>query len=292
MRILVTGASGFIGRHLLRRLVEAGCFEVFAVARGPNPESDPSVHWISVDLADHNDFAGLPSAMDAVVHLAQSRSYRTFPDGAPDVYRINVDATFQLLEWARSTGVRTLVHASTGSVYRPQPYRLTEGAATSADSFYAASKIAAEALCAAYAPVLPVTVLRLFAVYGPGPSDSVFSRLLRRIARGETIELDGGLGLITTPTYVTDCVDAIVQSLLTAEALRTFNICGDEEISLRDACVIFGALLNREPHLLGNDKSPARLSGDNSQARCALRWQPRHSLREGLTALVRAHREQ
>lgn len=288
MRVVVTGAGGFIGQHMIAKLAEDPDVEVVALVRStPTPSSNNASH-IAVDLSTRGWVRHLPTTVDVVVHLAQSRSHRLFPGGATDVYRVNVGATFELLEWARSSGAAAVVFASSGSVYESAPHRLAEGDPVAASSFYAASKIAGEALCTAYAQQFEMTILRFFGVYGPGSSDSVLPRLMQRIARGETIDLDGGIGLVTTPTFVSDCVDAIVRCIRVSGergAARVLNVCGDEEISLSDACVVLGTILGREPHVTANSKTPMRLSGTNARARALLGWHPRHALHEGLVAL-------
>jgi nucleoside-diphosphate-sugar epimerase len=291
MRVIVTGAAGFIGQHLAARLLKESDMDVTHVVRTSDSSSTNLRNdAIAVDLSVPGWTRRLPAGVDVVVHLAQSRQHRSFPQGASDVYQVNVNATFELLEWARAANVRKFIFASTGSVYRPQPRRLTEDDATHTNSFYAASKIAGEMFCSAYGGQFDVTILRLFGAYGPGPSTSVLPRLMRMIANGETITLDGGLGLLTTPVYVSDCADAMMRCIRATEnrgAVRVLNICGDEEVSLRDACAILGELLGREPVLLANDRLPSILSGNNTRAKELLGWSPRYGLRDGLAALCR-----
>jgi len=289
MRVIVTGAGGFIGQHLMARLAEEHDIEAIGIVRTPSSSLEAR-STIEADIAAPGWTRRLPSIADAVVHLAQSRHHRAFPEGASDVYQVNVNATFELLEWSRLAGVGNFVFASTGSVYRAQDRLLTEDDAIFGSSFYAASKIAAEAFCSAYAKQFHTTALRIFGAYGPGASDSVLPRLMRKVANGETITLDGGVGLLTTPTYVADCVDAIVSSLrsnATAESSRVLNVCGDEEVSLHAACTILGELLDVQPRLVANNNAPMRLSGSNARAKQALAWSPRYGLREGLAVLCR-----
>lgn len=288
MRVLVTGAGGFIGSHVVARLTE--CADVLAVRRAHAVASPSPTHRvIAADLSVSGWTNAMPAGIHVVIHLAQSRAYRQLPGGARDVYRVNVDSTFELLEWSRQTGVRHFIFASTGSVYRPQDYPLSEDAPTSPASFYPASKLAAETLCASFAAYFRVTILRLFGVYGPGISDGVLPRLMHRVARSEPITLDGGLGLVTTPTYIEDCVAAIESAAESPSARagpRVLNVCGDEEISLRDACITLGDLLQKPAVLVANDKSALRLSGDNARLKAELSWSPQWSLRAGLARLA------
>ena len=114
MRVLVTGANGFVGRRLLE--THSGGHELVALARTRGPEL-PGVEWIEHDLVEPLADARLPDRIDAVIHLAQSRRYREFPEGARDVFEVNTRSTFELLEYARRAGARSFVFASTGGVY-------------------------------------------------------------------------------------------------------------------------------------------------------------------------------
>src|SRR5437870_2140671 len=104
-RILITGATGFIGRHLVERL--RAQHELYCIARAIPPAVSDRVFWVKDDLAVGLNEGQLPSRLDAVVHLAQSSRYRDFPEGARDVFAINVRSTFDLLEYARRSGARS-----------------------------------------------------------------------------------------------------------------------------------------------------------------------------------------
>src|SRR5262249_12395477 len=107
-RVLVTGANGFIGRHLVAALARR--HHVFGVTRGL--DSVPrlaGVEWIEQDLGQPISSGLLPPRIDAVVHLAQSRSYREFPEKAADIFRVNVGSTQDLLDHARLAGAETFV---------------------------------------------------------------------------------------------------------------------------------------------------------------------------------------
>src|SRR4030095_13942435 len=98
MRILVTGGTAFLGTSLLPML--AG-HEVFALTRSARPSGErDAVSWIEADLGGDLDTAKLPARMDAIIHLAQSDAYKSFPDGAVDMLRVNVEAPSRLLRWA------------------------------------------------------------------------------------------------------------------------------------------------------------------------------------------------
>src|SRR4051794_36837058 len=109
MRMVVTGATGFLGGHLLPRLVERG--DVFAVHRAKTPPARiEGVSWIETDLA-RDSLDALPDRVDAILHLAHSRHYRELPDQIRDVFDVNVGATIRLLEYGRRAGCGVFVLA-------------------------------------------------------------------------------------------------------------------------------------------------------------------------------------
>jgi len=124
MAVLVTGGGGFLGTALLPRLVARG--EVIALRRpGTQPSQVDGVRWVVQDLAAPLS-ADLPERIDAVIHLAQSRRYREFPDGAIDVYEVNAGATVRLLEYCSRAGAASFTYASSGAVYAPGPEPVNE----------------------------------------------------------------------------------------------------------------------------------------------------------------------
>src|SRR5262245_66645035 len=114
MRVVVTGAAGFIGSALLRRL--AG-HEVIAVIRPGCTVA--GAECIPLDLSQPLDVALLPSRIDVVIHLAQSSRARIFPQGAADAFAVHVASTAALLDWATRAGASRFCLVSTGSVYEP-----------------------------------------------------------------------------------------------------------------------------------------------------------------------------
>src|SRR5689334_14237315 len=116
MKLLVTGAHGFIGNHLIRELQNR--HEVFALARKLPPQSTSGpTRWIEQDLNRPLDYARLPQRVDAIIHLAQSEFYKQFPERADDIFNVNTNSTFQLLEYGRKSGAEHFVFTSTVGVY-------------------------------------------------------------------------------------------------------------------------------------------------------------------------------
>ena len=179
MKILITGATGFIGSCLSKALVDR--HKVFALSRSIETEStENGLEAVNADLS-HSGFAKkLPPDVDSVIHLAQSEKYRDFPDGVADMCQVNINATLELLEWARRTGVKHFVFASSANVYEETTSTLSEGSKALPNSFYGASKLSAEHLALQYKEFFQVDILRFFTVYGPFQTGMLIPNIIDR----------------------------------------------------------------------------------------------------------------
>lgn len=279
-RILITGASGFLGRRLVAHLGPR--HELFCLGRSAPPGGAGEVHWVAHDLARPLAEAALPARVDAVVCLAQSRRYREFPAGAADMFAVNLRATFELLEYARGAGAARFFLASTGGVYAPGPEPLDEDAPVSPPTFYARSKYAAELLAAAYQPHLHVVAARFFFIYGPGQRGMLVPNLLGRVLRGEPVTVEGRPGMRVNPIYVDDAV-AAVEAALALEGSAVLNVAGDEVVSLTGLVRLMEGATGRPAHIgYGEARGGGDLVGDNRRMKALLGVAPRTPLAEGL----------
>ena len=279
MKILLTGATGFIGGRLVDEL--AARHELIALGRS-RPEG--VADWIEHDLASPLQPSALPGRIDAVVHLAQSRRYREFPDGAGDMFAINVQSTFSLLEYARSAGAHCFVFASTGGMYAHSYERLVETAPVKPIDFYLSSKYAAELVAANYQQVFRTIVLRFFFVYGPGQRGMLVPRLLERVRAGEPVVVEGERGVRINPIYVTDAV-RVFEPALSLERSDVFNVAGDEIVSIEELVAAMGSVTGRQPIVEHGPRSlDGDLVGDNARMKDVLGVVPQVTLEEGLAA--------
>jgi nucleoside-diphosphate-sugar epimerase len=284
VRVLVTGATGFVASHLCPALARDG-HEVLALGhdRSRLPIGD-GIEPVEHDLVQATAF---PEA-EAIVHLAQANV--RFPDGARDLFAVNTASTAALLDHARRTGAEHFVLASSASVYGFGDAPFPEDAPAQASDFYSATKIAAERLVTAYESLLRTTILRLVAPYGPGQRGRLIPSLVARVRAGQPITLNDGGRPRLNPIYVDDVVSVVVAALA-GVAAGTLNVAGDERVSIRDLGDAIGGTLGVEALYEEQSGGTAGdLIADNARLRALLgaRLVP---LREGLrrTILAEAH---
>ena len=266
MKILITGASGFIGSNLVRSLTEE--HTVYAVVRKKKKfAGNPQVNFIEVDLS-HKDFVEeLPAGINTVLHLAQSSRYRDFPNGVEDMISININSTGLLLDWARRSEVKHFVFSSTANVYSQTGEKFTEKSSTTPNSYYGASKLAAEQLVTQYAQYYAVDILRLFTVYGPGQRGMLIANIIELIKSRREITLAEGSGLFLTPLFIGDVVKIIDKIIHLPSHKRNsspiLNICGSDIVSLAEIVDVLSRLLGSDPLTTRTKDEVLRLTGSN-----------------------------
>ena len=257
MRVLVSGAAGFIGSAFVRSAGER--HTVYALTRDePDERADRGdVRWVAADLAARGFSRTLPTDIDAVVHLAQSAHHREFPDRALDLLDVNVGGAAELLDHARAHGARHFVLASTANVYGRSAAPLDEDAEIRCTTHYARTKRAAEMLAESYADLMSVTVLRLFTVYGPGQRRGLVVDLATRVAQGEPVTVEGRAGLVVDPVHVDDVVQVILAVLdAPPDGYDVFNVGANERLSIVDLAEAIGRAVGVEPrfeHVAADD---------------------------------------
>jgi len=287
MRIIVTGATGFIAGSLIRRLSSDPNVEIAAVSRRPVPLTGRHGSVVA-DLSNWGWTKALPSAADIVVHFAQSTRYKEFPDGGPDMVRINLDSTAELLDWSRSHGVSRFVLASSGSVYDPSTEAHREEDRCRATDMYSATKLAAEQIAQSYADLFRMLVLRLFNIYGPGQQAGLFHSLVSRVRGCEPIALAGGHGIFLSPLFIADATDALARLIAVDvdTGVTTLNLAGDRRCDLRDVAEAIGNAGGWSPRFEIAPDPPRGLVGDISKLRALLDWRPSTDLENGVQRMV------
>lgn len=285
-RVLVTGAGGFVGAHLLPRLLEAGHDVLCLVRDGSRLEPPDDVEVVPADLLRPIDARSL-GRFDAVVHLAQANS--PVPEGAAELFRVNTASTAELLELARRSGGARFVLASSGSVYGVASGAVTEDAAPRAVDLYAATKRAGELLLEAYSPYLAgASTLRLFTPYGPRQTGRLIPDLIRRVRDGCAVTLVAGGRPKLTPIFVGD-VARVILAALEADGHHVVNVAGDETVGMRQLAELIGRAVGREP-VFTDGPGPAHgdLAGVNTRMHEVYAPGPLVPLPDGIRATVEA----
>jgi len=245
MRILITGASGLLGKHLMPVLSPEHA--VFSLGR---TVSEIEKRHIPLDLSKLWTSDELPHQIDVVIHLAQSARYRDFPEGSGDVFSVNLASTAQLLEYARNAGARRFILASTGGIYRANSLPITEDSELLGPAelgHYFATKLSAEMIAGNYRQFMDVHVLRIFFMYGPGQRREMFlPALVQRINRGEPVRLNGVNGIRLNPIHAQDAARAVIE-LTRNGGPKTLNIAGPQTVTIRELAEKIGQYLETAP---------------------------------------------
>ena len=110
MKILLTGASGYLGKHLTSALIDIGIEEIYSINRGKSSHHQ-FINYIEDDLTNPAFTSNLPKEIDCIIFLAQSNQYKDFPAGASDMFLINVQAVSKLLNWGLECGIKSFIYA-------------------------------------------------------------------------------------------------------------------------------------------------------------------------------------
>ena len=280
--ILITGASGLLGRQVVQQM--SGAFLPICLGRA-RPAVDADLEYIKADLCDPRFPDYLPRKIDAVIHLAQGEHYADFPTQASNVFRVNVAATATLLEWARAAGVTHFVHASTGGIYGLGPRASKETDATNIAgrlAYYFSTKYAAEIIASAYRECLTIISLRYFFIYGVGQNSSMLMpRLIDAICNGRPLTIAGACGMRLNPIDVKDAAAATLAAL-TMDESKTINVAGPDVVSIRQLGEIIASEFGKPAlfeQILGTEGQD--LVGDISLMSTCL-GTPRIGIREGI----------
>jgi len=311
MRILITGAAGFIGSHLSERLLDER--HSIVGVDSFDPYYDPAIKRRNVahlkarfgdaafklvegdfgapallnDLFSHNQF-------DGVIHLAAVAGVRPSIEDPLRYFRTNVEGFVNLLEALRKHGPKRLVAASSSSVYgndTPAPFR-EDAPCAMPEAPYPATKRAGELFASTYARLygIKIAVMRPFTVYGPRQRpDMAIAPFAKSILAGAPITVFGDGSSSRDYTYVSDVVDGFIRGLDAPNPFGIYNLAGGRAVSLNDLIAALEsatgkkAQVTRLPMQRGDVE---RTSADLTKARAELGYAPKVSLEEGLRRTV------
>jgi UDP-N-acetylglucosamine/UDP-N-acetyl-alpha-D-glucosaminouronate 4-epimerase len=298
-KALVTGGAGFIGSHMVERLLRDGhpvrVLDNFATGHRAN--LDPfldDVELIEGDVQSYERAHNAVRGCEVVFHLAALPSVpRSIQDPLTSTAS-NVTGTLNVLLAARDEGVRRVVFASSSSVYGPQTeYPQREDAATRPISPYAVSKLAAEGYCRAFTQVyaLETVAVRYFNVFGPRQDPlsqyaAVIPKFITAVTSGESPVIFGDGEQSRDFTYIDNTIDGtLLASIAEGVAGETFNIACGVDTTLNELVAEIGELAGKPVEATHAEPKPGDLRrslADISRAREALGYEPAVDLRAGL----------
>jgi len=301
LRVVVTGAAGFIGSHLSERLLAAGhevvgidCFTDYyeRSRKEQNLETSRSsdrFRFAAADLVDA-DLAPLLDGAAVVYHLAGQPGVRPSWGSQFDRYvRDNVIATQRLLEALKEAPIKRFVFAGSSSVYGDaERFPTKETALPRPVSPYGVTKLAAEHLTHLYTRNfgIPAVSVRYFTVYGPRQRpDMAFSRFMQAMTDGADIEVFGDGEQTREFTYVSDAVDGTIKASTADVIGQIFNLGGGSRVTVNKVLATLeeiSGLSVRRQNLPAARGDPRHTGASINLARERLGWEPRVSLREGL----------
>lgn len=282
MKVLITGNTGFIGSSLTKILEPNN--EIYGISNKNNICIN-GANSINQNLAEKFNLDNFPKDIDAIIHLAQSKNYRLFPEKSLDIFNVNCSSTMQLLEYGRQIGISKFIFASTGGVYSPNtnPYKETDN--IEPNNFYANTKYISEQLVKSYSYYFDTTILRFFFVYGPNQKNMLIPNLINSVKEGKTIYLNSEEGMKFTPTYIDDAVLAIKKSM-SLKGNNIINISGDEITSIRKISEIIGEIIGKEPVFEFKKDKEINYIADNSLMKKLLDIKSTTSVRDGLRKTI------
>lgn len=308
MKVLVTGAAGFIGSHLVERLLKEGFF-VFGVDNFDilydaeikiknllNFVNNDNFAFSSLDIREFNALEEVFKKydFDVVIHLAARAGVRRSIQ-EPEIYEdINVRGTLNILDLSKKYKIKNFIFASSSSVYGNEssvPFK-EDFSADKPISPYAATKRTGELLCYTYNNLykLPVTCLRFFTVYGPRqrPTMAIY-KFVNMIKDGKTIELFGDGTSSRDYTYVSDIVDGIVLSVKKVFDYEIINLGSGNPISLTELIEIIEKVMGKKANIKKIPMQEGDVNttfADISKAKKLLGYKPKVTIEEGIKKFV------
>lgn len=296
---LVTGGGGFIGSHLVDRLLADGrrvrVLDNFVVGKRTNLDQhagNPALEIIECDVADKPDVITACAGVERIFHLAARADIVPSIQEPEAYFRANVDGTFAVLEGARAHGARRVVYVASSSCYGiPAIYPTPETAAADPRYPYALTKYLGEQLAMHWAEVykLPCASVRFFNVYGPrartsGTYGAVFGVFLAQLLSNKPLTVVGDGEQTRDFTFVSDAVDALVTVANSGKAGEIYNVGSGKPVSVNKLISYLGS-----PATVNIPKRPGEPDctwADITKIQRELGWNPKVDIVEGIKTMM------
>jgi UDP-glucose 4-epimerase len=294
-RVLVTGGSGFIGSHVVDRLLAARDQPRIYDLR-PSPWH-PDVDAVLGDLSELERLSEAMAGCEAVIHLAAAADVNEVLADPVEAERRNARGTLQVLEAARRTGVSRVVYASTIWTYSDTPAECHEESLPlhPPAHLYTATKLAGELYCHSYGQLygLEHTILRFGIPYGPRARPAaVVPAFTARALAGEPLTIAGDGLQSRRFVYVEDLADGVVRALAPVAANRTYNLVGSEDTTVKEIALAVRDAVGEVEIVHGRGRTGDFAGAPVSGARAAqeLGWTATTTFADGVRRYVDWHR--
>jgi len=308
LKILITGAAGFIGSHLSENLLDEGHqivgfdnFDPFydRSIKERNLEKSLKNELFTLVEGDLNDLSDMKNLFagqkyDVVVHLAAKAGVRPSIENPPDYTKVNVNGTQNLLEMMKNEGIKRLLFASSSSVYgnsKDVPYNETMNV-NNPISPYAATKVAAEVLCHTYWQLFGIsaTCLRFFTVYGPRQRpEMAIAKFIRKAYNGESISVFGDGTSSRDFTYIGDIIQGVLSAVDKDLGYEIINLGESNTMELNSLIALIEELTEKKVKKDYLEMQPGDVLmtyADISKARNLLNYKPTTDMKQGISKYI------
>ncbi|MBU1599753.1 GDP-mannose 4,6-dehydratase [bacterium] len=306
-KVLVTGASGFIGSHLVEHLIDLGSKITILLEYTPYndlgslkflPQNILSeIEQVPGDLRDPEVMKKIIQKKDVVFHLAALISVPYSFQNPREVFEVNALGTLNILLAAKEEGVEKIITTSTSEVYGTALYTpIDEKHPLQAQSLYSASKISADKIAESFYKTynIPVAVIRPFNTYGPRQSDrAIIPTIIIQALMKKEIKI-GSLTPRRDLNYVSDTVNGFIKIAESEKSIgQVINIGTGKDISIGELTQTILSIMNKNIKIISTEtrKRPEKsevmqLLCDNQKAKKLIGWEPKISLKEGLSKTI------
>ena len=300
MKYLVTGGAGFIGSHLVNKLINAGNHVVVVdnLSTGNFRDVNPEAEFLNIDLSDEKNLSLLPNDINIVYHLASQVSGEVSVEDPLFDLMGNSYSTLALLEWSKHCSIKKFIFTSSMGVYYDQLNQAAhESSILVPKSFYGINKQASEGyIRIASEEGLRTTIVRLFNVYGPGQNMSnykqgMLSIYMAYVYNKQPIIIKGPLDRIRDFVYVHDVINALMLCRDEKADGKIFNVCSGRKTMVKKLIKLIQRAFDE-----GDDypikileRTPRDIDacwGDYSKIKRELGWEPKVNLEEGIAKMI------